>query len=80
MADTTKKDIKAWLLDLEKDIGKPIIVALLVEKGQIGFVSCTRKKAYLESSVDIDDDEDDEPERAEKLPKGIKFPESPYIS
>lgn len=64
MAKTTKKDkedLKEWLLDFEKKIGKGIVVSLLIEDGNVRFVSCVDKKRYLGKEDDFESDEDEEP-------------------
>lgn len=57
-----KVDLKEWLLGFEKQIGKPVIVSLLIEKGEYEFISCVRKKVYLgEEDDDVPEPGDDSP-------------------
>lgn len=55
--ENEKDSLKAWLLGLEKHIGSPVAVTLLVEDGRIRYYACVDKKAYLNGDLDDGDDE-----------------------
>lgn len=61
MAKENKKnqqDFKAWLLKFEKQIGRGVVVSLLIDKGKIDFLSCVDSKRYLQ---DLSGDEEEYP-------------------
>lgn len=60
-----KKDIKNWMLNLEKSIGTPIVLTLSVDQGRITFCSCVDKRMYL-------GDEPEESSRGVDLTKRVK--------
>lgn len=53
-----KKDVEAWLLNMCKAIGKPIIVSLLIDRNGIDFLGCTDKKQMINHN----DDDEEEPD------------------
>lgn len=58
-----KQDFEEWLLNFEKQAGRPVVVSLLIEDEDISFVACFRKKVYEEMS----DDDEPEPEEYSKV-------------
>jgi len=54
-----KKNIEEWLLGFEKQIGKSCVVCVLVEAGEIEFLSCFDKKRYLDLDNEEGDDQSD---------------------
>jgi len=56
-----KQDFEAWLLNFERQAGRPVVVSLLIEDKDISFVACFRKKVYEE----MNQESDDEPEEYE---------------
>jgi hypothetical protein len=55
------KDIRRWLLGLQRQIKRDVVISLLVTKsGSVSFVSCTKKSAYSDTNLDDDDDDDGE--------------------
>lgn len=55
-----KTDIETWLLSFEKLAGRPVVVSLLIEDGDIDFVSAIRKKTYMLDD-NIEDPENEPP-------------------
>lgn len=51
-----KEDIESWLLGFEKLAGRPVVISLLVEDGNIDFVSVVRKKLYLSDESEDPDE------------------------
>lgn len=45
------KSIKEWLLSIEKSIGQPVVVSLLIRRGQITFLSCMEQRNSLMKSL-----------------------------
>jgi hypothetical protein len=44
----TERNISKWLLDFERQAGKPILVTLLIKKGKVSFIaSCIEDQAEL---------------------------------
>lgn len=69
-----KKDIETWLLKLEEDIGQPIVVSFLVEKGSIDFLAIVNK--YKDSLFEgIEEETGDVEEVHSKKPPIIKAEE-----
>ncbi len=48
MAKKNAEELKAWLLKLHKDIGRPIVVSLLVEDNKVEMISLAKKKYYFD--------------------------------
>jgi len=47
MAERNKKDetdYETWLLNFEKQVGKPVVVSLLIERGKVEFINCVNRK------------------------------------
>ena len=56
-----KQDFETWLLNFERQAGRPVVVSLLIEEEEISFVACFRKKVYEEMQ------DDDEPEEYSRI-------------
>lgn len=41
-----KKDMEAWLLRFEEQVGEPVVVSLLITKGEVQFLMCMPRKKY----------------------------------
>jgi len=54
-----KKDVEAWLLSFEEAAGRPVVVSLLIEDGEIDFMSAVRKNIWTGSDIESDGDADD---------------------
>lgn len=51
----TKTDFETWLLNFEKQAGRPVVVSLMIENGHVDFMSCVNKKQFsMEWSPDDD--------------------------
>lgn len=50
-----ESNIKELLIELEKTVGEPIVVKLLVKKGRVSFVACSTKNFNLEEPDDDDE-------------------------
>jgi hypothetical protein len=60
MAKTIKKsaeDLKQWLLDFEAKVGKGVVVSLLIEDGNIDFISVVDRSRYLGIDNDSEGEE-----------------------
>ena len=47
MAERNKKDetdFETWLLNFEKQVGRPVVVSLLIERGKVEFINCVNRK------------------------------------
>lgn len=51
---SNKDDFAEWLIGLERQVGKPIVVSLLIEGGHVGFLTCIDKVIYMDT-VDNED-------------------------
>lgn len=77
---TNTKNVERFLINLEKQIGKPIVVSLLIEQSKISFLSATKKKLAM-FDEDDSDDEPDFPTKKIKSSDKLKHSfESAYIS
>lgn len=54
------KDYEAWLLNFERAAGRPVVVILAIQQGEVEFISCNNKERYLDEP---DDDEPDTPDK-----------------
>lgn len=73
-----EKDLKTWLLEFERHVGKGVVVSLLIERGHIKFMACIDRKRFMDSSEEPDDEEGEEiiPQSKKEL---SKIPVSSYI-
>lgn len=53
-----KKNIEEWLLGFENLVDNPVVISVLVEEGNIKFLSCLDKKRYLDHDSEGGEDEE----------------------